>query len=67
MDMMFGKIKDVYVNVEILEKDDRLRGNYLEDKTFKHDFTMYLRELWEKKDQLLDEMEADYSSRKDNK
>lgn len=60
MDMMFGRIKNVYVNIEILEKNDRLRGNYLEDKTFKHDFTMYLRELWEKKDLVIDQMEADY-------
>ncbi len=60
MDMMFGKIKNVYVHIEILEKTDRLVGNYLEDKTFKHDFTMYLRELWEKKDKVLDEMEADF-------
>ncbi|WP_037971941.1 acetyltransferase [Succinivibrio dextrinosolvens] len=67
MDMMFGRIKNVYVNIEILEKNDRLRGNYLEDKTFKHDFTMYLRELWEKKDKIIDEMEADFRGLSQNK
>lgn len=61
IDMLLGRINNVYVNVEILEKTSAIEGNYLEDKQFKHDFTMYVRELWEKKDILLDKLHEDYN------
>lgn len=48
VDMLKGRVKNVYVNVEIMEKTPGL-GNYLEDKQYKHEFTMYVRELWDKK------------------
>ena len=48
------------VNAEIMEKTPELEGNYLEDKQYKHEFTMYVRDLWDKKDKLLDKMHADY-------
>ncbi len=67
MDMMFGKLKNIYVNIKILEKSDRIKGNYLEDKEFKHDFTMYLRDLWKEKDELLDEFEKDYKEHCQNR
>ena len=67
VDMMKGKVKNVYVNVEILEKTDAIKGNYLEDKQFKHDFTMYMRDLWEKKDQVLEKMHQDYETNYKNK
>lgn len=63
-DMMFGRIKNVYVNIEIIKEKENFTGNYLEDKQFKHDFTMYLRELWEKKDALIDSWEKEYNDKK---
>ncbi len=60
VDMLKGRVKNVYVNVEIMEKTPKLEGNYLEDKQHKHEFTMYVRDLWDKKDKLLDKMHADY-------
>ena len=62
--MMKGKIKNIYVNVDILKIDESLKGNYLEDKQFKHDFTMYVRSMWEKKDALLEKMHKDFESKK---
>lgn len=32
-----------------MEKTPKLEGNYLEDKQYKHEFTMYVRDLWDKK------------------
>ena len=58
--MLKGRVKNVYVNVEIMKITPELEGNYLEDKQYKHDFTMYVRDLWDKKDKLLDKMHADY-------
>ena len=63
IDMMFGRIKDVYANIEILSKDQMPKGNYLEDKQFKHDFTMYIRDLWEQKDHLLDKLHEEYKNK----
>ncbi len=59
VDMLKGRVKNVYVNVA-MEKTPELEGNYLEDKQYKHDFTMYVRDLWDKKDKLLDKMHAHY-------
>ncbi len=67
VDMMKGRIKNIYVNVDILKIDESLKGNYLEDKQFKHDFTMYVRSLWERKDALLERMLNDYESEKNKK
>ena len=58
--MLKGRVKNVYVNVEIMKITPELEGNYLEDKQYKHDFTMHVRDLWDKKDKLLDKMHADY-------
>ena len=66
-DMMFGRIKNVYVNIEIIKEKEKFDGNYLEDKQFKHDFTMYLRELWEKKDDLISSWEKEYNDSKKTK
>ena len=63
IDMMFGRIKYVYANIEILSKDQMPKGNYLEDKQFKHDFTMYIRDLWEQKDHLLDKLHEEYKNK----
>lgn len=63
IDMMFGRIKDVYVNVQILPHSEAMDGNYIEDKQFKHDFTMYVRDLWEEKDALLTKLHDEYKSK----
>ena len=43
-----------------------MKGNYLDDKQFKHDFTMYLRELWDKKDNVIEEFQKDYKEAQEN-
>lgn len=60
IDLLMGRVKNVYVNVEIVKSTDGLIGNYLDDKEFKHDFTMKVRDLWEEKDAVLERMKLDY-------
>ncbi|MGN0902701.1 MAG: acetyltransferase, partial [Succinivibrio sp.] len=64
VDMLKGRIKNVYVDIGTIEKSDKLQGNYLEDKQFKHDFTMFMRKLWEEKDAVLEKMHQDYEASK---
>ena len=64
IDMMLGRIKDVYADVRIIPKEEQLEGNYLEDKQFKYEFTMQVRKLWERKDNLLKKMHQDYLEQK---
>ena len=54
IDLLMGRMKSVYARIERLENTEDLIGNYLEDKHFKHDFGMRLRELWAQKDTQLD-------------
>ena len=56
IDMLKGKLKTVYANVEPIKVTDEIIGDYLGNKQFKHSFTLWLRELWERKDEELDEM-----------
>jgi len=66
MDMMFGKLSHIYVDVDLLKKDETLIGDYLGDKQFKHDFTMHIREIWENKDAILSKMHADFEKNSGN-
>ena len=56
IDMLKGKLKTVYASIEPIKVTDEIIGDYLGDKQFKHSFTLWLRELWERKDAELDEM-----------
>ncbi len=63
IDLLKGRVKRVYVKAETIPLDERIIGDYIKDKKFKYDFTMYLREIWERKDELLaKEVFHDYSS-----
>ena len=53
INLLKGKVKEVYVNVRTIPIDEKVLGDYLNDKKFKHDFTMYLRDIWKRKDELL--------------
>lgn len=50
IDLLKGRMRSVYVRIERLEITEDLIGNYLEDKRFKHDFGLRLRDLWARKD-----------------
>ncbi len=51
--MLKGRLTKVYAHIEVIERKDLRCGDYLNDKQFKHEFTLWLRDLWEKKDALL--------------
>lgn len=54
IDLLKGRLHEVYAHIEIIDKKDLKCGDYLNDKQFKHEFTLWLRDLWAQKDALLD-------------
>lgn len=54
IDLLKGRMHNVYVNIEIIKSSENLSGDYLTDKEYKHRMTMMARDLWDKKDSLLD-------------
>ncbi len=56
IDLLFGRIKNVYVNVEIIKTEKEMCGDYLNDKEYKHDITMKMRKLWQEKDAYLEKL-----------
>ncbi len=56
IEMLKGKITDIYVNVEILPKGYFPQGDFLKDKTYKHSISMQVRDLWKQKDEKIESM-----------
>ena len=52
-DMLFGRLKRVYVDVKELKIDESMVGDYINDKKFKFDFTAKLKDIWQEKDEKL--------------
>ena len=53
-DMLFGRLKRVFIDAKEIKIEQDLRGNYLEDKVYKRRFTLWLKDLWLKKDQTIE-------------
>ncbi len=51
--LLKGRMKKVYAHVEVISGADIKCGDYLNDKQFKHEFTLWLRDLWQQKDERL--------------
>lgn len=66
VEMLCGRLKNFTARVEVIDQatiKEHLVGDYLHDKQFKHAFTMYLRDLWQRKDQQIAEsLGEDYSA-----
>ena len=59
MEMLCGRLKHVIARVEVMDKETinaHMVGDYLQDKQFKHTFTIYLRQLWQRKDDLIESL-----------
>ncbi|MBU3843488.1 MAG: 1-acyl-sn-glycerol-3-phosphate acyltransferase [Candidatus Anaerobiospirillum pullicola] len=57
MQMLCGRLKHVIARVEVIDKETiakHMVGDYLYDKQFKHAFTMYLRDMWQRKDEQIE-------------
>ena len=60
IDMLKGKIKNVYINIEVVKSSKDLCGDYIKDKEYKHNMTMHVRDLWKEKDDLLEKLHQEY-------
>lgn len=56
IDLLKGRMRDVYADIRIIGISAKNTGDYLGDKQYKHDITMKLRELWHEKDERIDEI-----------
>ena len=56
MDMLCGRLKRIVVRVELLPIEERMHGDYFNDKQFKRRFQLWLNTLWQDKDRLLDRL-----------
>lgn len=57
--LLCGRLKKFVARVEVIDSEtikNNLVGNYLDDKQFKHAFTMKLRDIWQKKDDEISEI-----------
>lgn len=64
IDLLFGRMKSVYADVQLIKTGPEIEGDYLQDKVFKHSFTMYVRDLWQKKDALISSLLKSHSEKK---
>ncbi len=58
MDLLLGRLKRVQVEVELLEVDHNIVGDYFNDEDFKTKFQSWLNELWLKKDKILQQFNS---------
>ncbi|WP_261831863.1 acyltransferase [Leminorella grimontii] len=63
IDLLCGRMKRVVMRIETLPVDDSIRGDYLNDKTYKRQFQLWLHETWQRKDKQLNELKASFSDR----
>lgn len=51
-----GDIREIKVSVQSLPLTERLVGDYLNDRMFRKDLQLWLNDLWQEKDQCIEEM-----------
>lgn len=56
LDMLSGNMKRIIVRIEIQPIDDSVRGDYFNDKMFKRQFQLWLNQLWQEKDRLIERL-----------
>jgi 1-acyl-sn-glycerol-3-phosphate acyltransferase len=57
-DFVCGRVKEIKVRVKTLPVGREMRGDYLKDPQFKHDFQNWLNDLWRDKDREMTRMLA---------
>ncbi|OLQ91123.1 acyltransferase [Vibrio panuliri] len=55
-DLLMGKMKRIVVDVELLPVDERITGDYFNDKKYKRQFQLWLDDVWRGKDAKLDKI-----------
>ncbi len=55
-DMLMGRMTKIVVRVKVLPVDERVLGDYFNDKPYKRQFQQWLGDVWQEKDQVLQEI-----------
>ena len=53
IDLLKGRLTDICADIRLVKVSPELVGDYLNDKNFKHEFTMHMREVWKQKDETI--------------
>lgn len=64
IDLLCGQMKRIVVRIETLPVDESIRGDYLNDKTYKRHFQQWLHNIWLKKDEQIDRLKQQFSRQK---
>lgn len=51
VDMLLGRLKRVVIQVDVLQVDEQIIGDYFEDEAFRQQFQLWLNQRWVTKDQ----------------
>lgn len=62
LDMLSGKLTCIEVRISLVPVAQVMRGDYINDKSFKHDFQQWLNGLWRDKDGQIGAIKARYGS-----
>ena len=57
-DFLCGRISGVSVRIKHLKITDEIKGNYVDDESFKQDFQEWINKLWKEKDDVLDKLKT---------
>ncbi|BCN25506.1 acyltransferase [Vibrio alfacsensis] len=55
-DVLMGRMTKIVVRVNVLPVDERVLGDYFNDKSYKRQFQKWLGDVWQEKDQLLQDI-----------
>ncbi len=55
-DMLMGRMSKIVVRVKVLPVDEQVLGDYFNDKPYKRQFQQWLGDVWQEKDQLLQQI-----------
>lgn len=57
-DLLMGRMKRIVVRVKVLPVDERVRGDYFNDKPYKREFQQWLSGVWQEKDEQLERIHS---------
>ncbi|EPC8368980.1 acyltransferase [Vibrio cholerae] len=55
-DLLMGRMQRIVVHIDLLPVDEQVQGDYFNDKQFKRQFQLWLSEVWQRKDQRLEQI-----------
>ena len=58
--MLAGRLNKVVLRVEVLDVSEEIIGDYFNNDTFRQNFQSWLNQLWQRKDQLISQLEGQY-------